>query len=90
MKKTKTKKIKIINEKMLIVTMDIGKTVHFGYFRAPNGKDVKPFPFYNFEKSFNEFWDKICKFKSEQNLEEIVVGFESTGPYAEPLFHFLR
>lgn len=90
MKTTKTKKIKTINKKTLIVTMDIGKTVHFGYFRAPNGKDIKPFPFYNFEKSFNEFWNKICKFKTEQNLEEIIVGFESTGPYAEPLFHFLR
>lgn len=90
MNPTKTKKIKTINKKTLIVTMDIGKTVHFGYFRAPNGEDVKPFPFYNSEKSFTELWDKICEFKSKKNLDEIVVGFESTGPYAEPLFHFLR
>jgi transposase len=90
MKNTKTKKIKNINKKTLIVTMDIGKTVHFGYFRAPNGEDVKPFPFYNYRKSFNEFWEKVCQFKAEQSLEEIVVGFESTGPYAEPLCNFLR
>jgi transposase len=90
MKTTKTKKIKNINKKTLIVTMDIGKTVHFGYFRAPNGQEVKPFPFYNFRKSFNEFWKRICQFKAEQNLEDIVVGFESTGSYAEPLSHFLR
>jgi transposase len=70
--------------------MDIGKTVHFGYFRAPDGKDVKPFPIYNSRKSFNEFWDKVCQFKAEKNLEEIVVGFESTGPYAEPVCNFLR
>ena len=90
MKNTKTKKIKNINKKTLIVTMDIGKTVHFGYFRAPDGEDVKPFPFYNYRNSFNEFWKKVCQFKAEQKLEDIVVGFESTGPYAEPLFHFLR
>lgn len=90
MKNSKTKKTKNINKKTLIVTMDIGKTVHFGYFRAPDGKDVKPFPFYNSRKSFNEFWDKVCQFKAEKNLEEIVVGFESTGPYAEPVCNFLR
>jgi transposase len=90
MKNKKTKKIKNINKKTLIVTMDIGKTFHYGYFRAPNGADIKPFPFYNTKKSFNGFWDKICQFKAEQNLGEIVVGFESTGAYAEPLFHFLR
>lgn len=69
MKNTKTKKIKNINKKTLIVTMDIGKTVHFGYFRAPNGEDVKPFPFYNYIKSFNEFWDKFCQFKAEKILK---------------------
>jgi transposase len=33
---------------------------------------------------------KLCQFKKQQGLEDIVIGFESTGPYAEPLFHFLR
>jgi transposase len=88
--KSKTKKIQSINGKTLIVAVDIGKTVHYGYFRAPNGEDLKPFRFYNFKKSFEQFWAKICKFQRQQNLEDIVIGFESTGPYAEPLFHFLR
>ena len=90
MKTNKTKKVKFINKKTLIVAMDIGKRVHYGYFRAPNGKDVKPFPFENTRKSFNEFWDKIVRFKMQQGLQEIIVGFESSGAYAEPLFHFLR
>ena len=87
---SKTKKVQTINGKTLIVAVDIGKTVHFGYFRAPNGEDLKPFRFYNFKKSFEQFWAKICQFQRQQNLEDIVIGFESTGPYAEPLFHFLR
>ncbi len=90
MKNSKTKKIKNINKKTLIVTMDIGKTVHYGYCRAPNGEDVKPFPFYNNRKSFNKFWDQVCQFKAEKNLKDIVVGFESTGSYAEPVCNFLR
>jgi transposase len=88
--KSKTKKVRSINGKSLIVAVDIGKTVHYGYFRAPNGEDLKPFRFYNFKKSFEQFWAKICQFQRQQNLDDIVIGFESTGPYAEPLFHFLR
>ena len=90
MKSTKTKKVTKINDKTLIATLDIGKNVQYGYFRAPNGNDVKPFAFYNSKKSYDEFWQKLCQFKNKERLEQIVIGFESTGPYAEPLFHFLR
>lgn len=90
MKSIKTKKVTKINDKTVIATVDIGKNVHYGYFRAPNGNDIKPFAFYNSKKSFNAFWQKLCQFKNKEGLEQIVIGFESTGPYAEPLFHFLR
>jgi transposase len=86
----KTKKVKWINKKTMIATFDIGKNVHYGYFRAPDGRERKPFSFYNAQKSFKQLWAEICRFKSNHQLERVVVGFESTGPYAEPLFHFLR
>jgi transposase len=89
MENSKTKKMKTVNKRTLIVTVDIGKSIHHGYFRGPDGQDIKPFPFYNGQKSYEEFWIKIFKFKQEKNLEQIVVGFESTGPYAEPLMNFL-
>lgn len=38
----KTKKLKTVNEKTLIVAIDIGKAIHHGYFRGPNGQDKKP------------------------------------------------
>jgi len=90
MKTIKTKKITSINKKTMIAALDIGKTAHFAYFRAPNGKDIKPFPFYNFKSGFNEFFKKLWQFKRNHELEDVVIGFESTGPYAEPLFHYLR
>lgn len=90
MRTSKTKKVKFVNEKTLIVAIDIGKDVHYGYFRAPKNAEVKPFPFNNSVDSFNKFWTKIYSFQKEHRLEEIVVGFESTGCYAEPLCHFLR
>jgi len=86
----KTEKIKTINKKTLIAALDIGKKVHYGYFRAPDGKDIKPFAFYNTGHSFKKFWEKLCSFKAEHMLDEVVIGFESTGPYAEPICHYLR
>jgi len=85
-----SKKVKHINKKTLMVTLDIGKAVHYGYLRSPSGEEVKPFPFDNRREGFNELWDRVWQFKQAQGLEDVVIGFESTGPYAEPLFHFLR
>ena len=90
MKSNKTEKVKIINEKTLIVALDIGKKVHYGYFRTPKNKDIKPFPIYNTGQSFKKFWEKLCRFKEEHMLDEVVIGFESTGPYAEPITNYLR
>jgi len=90
MESSKTQKIKRINPRTMIAAVDIGKGFHVGYFRAPNGEESKPFVFASCEKSFNEFWHKAQEFSGRHDLEEIVVGFESSGPYAEPLFHYLR
>jgi len=88
-KENKTKKLGKVNGNTLIATVDIGKKMNFGYFRAPDGRDVKPFSFFNLRSGFEVFWTKLVEFQRGHNLEEIVVGFESTGPYAEPLLHFL-
>lgn len=89
MSKIQTKKLKKVNEKTLIVTVDLGKTTNTGYGRCPNGKEIKPFEFFNNVQGFKKFWDRIVQAKEANYLEEIVVGFESTGSYGEPLQHFL-
>lgn len=85
-----TKKVRKLSEKTLLVTVDMGMTTHTGYCRCPDGTEVKPFDFANNRKGFEEFWFRVCQTKKTHNLQEVVVGFESTGPYAEPLLHFLR
>ena len=90
MKSSKAKKSRKFNRKTLIVTLDVGKKFHYGYFRAPDGTEIEPFRFYNTKKSFNDFWRKAREFAQAQGLEHLVVGFESSGPYAEPLCHFLK
>lgn len=85
-----TKKCRIVKDKTLIVTIDIGKETNTGYCRCPSGKDMKPFDFSNNADGFKKLWDCICWMKSSHHLEEVVVGFESTGAYGEPLVHYLR
>ena len=90
MRNIETKKVRVINQETLIVTVDISKVTNFGYCRCPNGKDVKPFSFMNNALGFNAFWDIIMKTKKTHDLKDVVFGFEPTGPYGEPLTHFMR
>ena len=90
MRNIETKKVRVINKETLIVTVDISKVTNVGYCRCPNGIDVKPFSFMNNAHGFNTFWDRIMKAKNTHDLKDVVVGFEPTGPYGEPLTHFMR
>lgn len=86
----KPEKSQIVNEKTLLVTVDVGRAINTGYYRCPDGTEIKPFEFFNNGRGFNEFWRCISKASTAHNLRDIVVGFESTGPYAEALMHYLR
>lgn len=90
MKKIKPKKTKAVNDKVLIATVDGGKDIHYGYYRCPDGTDMKPFDFWNNGRGFCEFWERITSAAKAHGLEEIIIGFESTGPYLEPLAQFLK
>ena len=90
MKGRNGKKVRVVNEKMLIVAVDIGKSTNYGYMRGPQGQEKKPFSFTNGGEGFKVFWNKVCEYQKECRLEEVVVGFESSGTYAEPLSYYLR
>lgn len=90
MSRIKAKKGRIINNKTLLVTVDIGKGVNVGYWRTPDGTETKPFEFGNNGWGFNKFWDRIRCAMQAHHLEEIVMGYESTGPYGEPLWHHMQ
>lgn len=88
--KIKPRKAGVVNQKVLIATVDGGKDKHYGYYRFSDGTDCKAFDFWNNGRGFREFWERISSGARLRGLEEIVVGFESTGPYMEPLVLFLR
>lgn len=89
MRSNLSKRTGIINDKTLIVTVDIGKIKHTGYGRCPDGSEISSFEFFNNGRGFTEFWAKVAAMMHTKQLSEVLVGFESTGPYAEPLMHFL-
>jgi transposase len=89
-KKIKPKTTRVVNQKVLIATIDGGKDTHYGYYRCPDGTEGKSLPFRNNGQGFQEFWERIASAARMHGLEEVIVGFESTGPYMEPLVQFLR
>ena len=88
--KIKPKKNRTVNQNVLIATVDGGKDKHYGYYRCPDGTECKAFDFWNNGRGFQEFGERISTAAKDHGLEEIIVGFESTGPYMEPLVQFLR
>jgi transposase len=89
MRSNLSKRTGIINRQTLIVTVDIGKSTHTGYGRCPDGTEIPTFAFFNNGRGFTKFWAKVMAMMHAKQLTEVIVGFESTGPYAEPLMHFL-
>jgi transposase len=89
MKGLRTKRVKKLKEGTLIATVDIGLTTNTGYCTTLDGRDIKPFRFDNTKEGFDKFWCTTMASKNRFGCDEMVVGYESTGPYAEPLVHYL-
>jgi len=86
----RSKKVGAVKESTLIATIDIGMTSNTGFCTTIDGRDIKPFRFENTREGFDKFWDMIIISKNRFVCDEVIVGYESTGPYAEPLVHYLR
>ena len=54
MRKIKAKKTRVVNGKTIIVGVDIGMITHTGYYRCPDGTDMKSFEF-SVNKSIEKF-----------------------------------
>ncbi len=72
-----------MKEGTLIATVDIGMTTNTGY-RTRRWQDIKPFRFENMRKEFEKFLHMIVASKNKFCCTEVMVGYESTGPYAVP------
>jgi len=89
-KENNVKKLIRVNGKWLWVAVDVGKVKNTGYIRFPDGREVEPFEFGNTQAGFEQLWGRIEQAQRVSGWSAVVVGLESTGPYGEPLVHYLR
>ncbi len=89
MKKAGRGKVREIKEDTLIVTIDIGLEMNRGYCTTTDGRDTKPFRFDNTREGLETLWSMIVVNKNRFRCNEVIVGYESTGPYGEPIGHYL-
>ncbi len=89
MRGLRTKRVKTVEEETLIVTVDVGMASNTGYCTSVDGRDIKPIKFDNTREGLDKFWSVIVASKNRFRCSEVMVGYESTGPYAEPLIHYL-
>ncbi len=89
MKGLRAKRGNVVREGTLIATVDIGLTGNVGYCTTLDGRSTKTFKFDNTREGFEKFWGMVVASKNRFGCDEVLVGYESTGPYAEPLVHYL-
>src|SRR4030043_2377996 len=78
-----------VKEGTLIATVDIGLASNTGYCTTLDGRSTQSFRFDNTKEGFEKFWYMAIASKNRFGCDEVLVGYESTGPYAEPLVHYL-
>jgi transposase len=89
MGKADTGKVKVVSNDALIVAVDIGMEMNRGYCTTPDGRSSKTFKFDNTRAGMDALWDMIMINKNRFKCNEVIVGYESTGPYGEPMLHYL-
>jgi len=89
MRKADTGKVKVVRDDALIVAVDIGMEMNRGYCTTPDGRSTKIFKFENTREGLDTLWGMIIASKNRFKCNEVIVGYESTGPYGEPMLHYL-
>jgi len=90
MKGLRAKNANAIKEGILIVAVDIGMVSNHGCCTTADGRSTKTFTFDNTREGLDKLWSMVLASKSRFQCNEVIVGYESTGPYGEPLMYYLK
>ena len=90
MKGLRARKVATIKEGTLIVAVDIGMVSNHGCCTVADGRSTKTFKFDNTREGLDKLWGMVLASKTRFQCNEVIVGYESTGPYGEPLIHYLK
>lgn len=83
-------KFNMINEKTLVVGIDIAKRKHWARCHNFRGESVsKPFPFQNNKFGFQSLVQKLENYRKKMGFLNIVIGVEPTGHYWKCLAYAL-
>jgi transposase len=61
-----------------------------GCCTAADGRSTKTFRFDNTREGLDILWNMVLASKTRFQCNEVIIGYESTGPYGEPLIHYLK
>jgi transposase len=85
-------RIASITENTMVVGCDIGSSIHYGRAFNYRGMELsgKPFRFANDQAGFKSLTVWMERFKAQNGLAEVVIGFEPTGHYWFNLGSYLK
>jgi transposase len=90
MRGLRSNRVKAVKKDTLIVTVDVGMGSNMGYCTTAEGKDIKPFKFGNTREGLDKLWSLVLANMKRFRCNTVIVGYESTGLYAEPFVDYLR
>jgi transposase len=90
MARSKSLKTKCVNDRELIVGIDVAKRKHVAKILFPDGSESQPFGFSNHRRGFETFLSWLFSQRKRAHCDSLLVGLESTGHYWEPLAFFLE
>ncbi len=83
------KNLKKVKEKKIIMTIDIGKESNYCYGRIGE-LEIETFNFKHNQSGYSKVEEAIKKLQERSKVNEVIIGFESTGVYGEPLAHYFK
>ena len=84
MYKRVTTRTNYVQNKTLIVGVDVSKGNLSAYGRG-NDREMKTFEVTNNYEGLSMMWANLKIYQVKYGCDQIIVGFESTGHYSEPL-----
>jgi len=90
MGRSKSPKAKCVNDRELIIGIDVAKHQHVAKILFPDGSESQPFGFSNHRRGFETFLAWLFSQREKAHCDSLLVGLESTGHYWEPLAFFLE
>lgn len=82
--------MKSMNKSTLLVSVDGSKDNHSVYLKQWKGDGWSPFSITNDRDGFDKVSEKMEVFKKQRKLKDVVLAYESTGSYLQPLVRYMK